>query len=152
MNITERRRNGDWMALNGHWNVHAIQLTEWWLTGDWMAPFSFQEMVAFRLVPFMYKMHFLWSKTVWSASRCNCKASKIVMMTSYWQVQCDHIFALNLPWRVFRAINKHLIVSTYHFVLRLTPLYDLELLILFFPYLHVLLFLCDVTVNISWSD
>ena len=49
-NITERWRNGDWMALNGHWNVPAIQSTEWWLKGDWMAPFSFNWMVAFRLV------------------------------------------------------------------------------------------------------
>ena len=31
MNITERRRNGGWMALNGHWNVPAIKSTEWWL-------------------------------------------------------------------------------------------------------------------------
>ena len=50
VNITERRRNGDWMALNGHWNVPAIQSTEWWLKGDWMAPFSFHGMVVFRLV------------------------------------------------------------------------------------------------------
>ena len=28
VNITERRQNGDWMALTGHWNVPAIQSTE----------------------------------------------------------------------------------------------------------------------------
>ena len=54
MNITERRRNGDWMALNGHWNVPAIQSTEWCLKGDWMAPFSFHGMVAFRLVKLIW--------------------------------------------------------------------------------------------------
>ena len=54
VNITKRRRNGDWMTLNGHWNVPAIQSTEWQLKGDWMAPFSFQRMVAFRLVFALY--------------------------------------------------------------------------------------------------
>ena len=54
VNITERRRNGDWMTLNGHWNVPAIQSTEWWLKGDWMAPFSFHGTVAFRLVFALY--------------------------------------------------------------------------------------------------
>ena len=39
-------------SLNGHWNVPAIQSTERWLKGDWMAPFSFHGMVAFRLVFF----------------------------------------------------------------------------------------------------
>ena len=38
------------MALNGPCNVRAIQSSEWWLKGDWMAPFSFHRMVAFRLV------------------------------------------------------------------------------------------------------
>ena len=52
--MIERRRNGDWMTLNGHWNVPAIQSTEWWLKGDWMAPFRFHGMVAFRLVLILY--------------------------------------------------------------------------------------------------
>ena len=81
---------------------------------------------------FIYKMQFLSSKTAWSASRCNCRASTIFMMTSYWQVHCDHIFDKNLPWRIFRAININLIVSTYHCVLSPTPLYHLEFLILSF--------------------
>ena len=51
-------------------------------------------------------------------------------VTSYWQVHCDHIFTKNLSWRIFRAININLIVSTYHFVLSSTPSYELELLIL----------------------
>ena len=37
-------------------------------------------------------MHFLSSKTAWSASRCNCRASKVFMMTSYSQVLPDTIF------------------------------------------------------------
>ena len=74
-------------------------------------------LIFFQNPLFIYKMHFLLSKTAWSASHCNCRASKMFMMTSYWQVHCDHIFAKNLPWRIFRAINIHLIVSTYHFVL-----------------------------------
>ena len=81
---------------------------------------------------FICKMQFLSSKTAWSATLCNCRASTIFVMTSYWQVHCDHIFAKNLPRRIFRAVNIHLIVSTYHFVLSSTPLYDLELLILSF--------------------
>ena len=36
VNLIERGRNGDWMALNGDWNVSAIPLTEWWLKGHWM--------------------------------------------------------------------------------------------------------------------
>ena len=42
MNITERQRNGDWMALNGHWMVnectcHSVDwmVTERWLNGAW---------------------------------------------------------------------------------------------------------------------
>ena len=46
---------------------------------------------------FIHKMQFLSSKTAWSASCCNCRASKIVLMTSYWQVHCDHILAKKLP-------------------------------------------------------
>ena len=91
---------------------------------------------------FIYKMQFLSSKTAWSVSLCNCRASTLFMMTSYWQVHCDHIFASNLLWRIFRAINIHLIVSTYHFVLSSTPLYDLELLILSFSkFSHVVIFM-----------
>ena len=101
---------------------------------------------------FIYKMPLLLSKTAWSASRCNCRASTIFTMTSYWQVHCDHIFAKKLPWRIFRAINIHLIISTYNFILSSTPLYDLELLFFPFPNLPMSLFLCDVTVNISWAD
>ena len=44
---------------------------------------------------FIYKLQFLSSKTAWSASRCNCRASTIFMMTSYWQMHCDHKFAKN---------------------------------------------------------
>ena len=89
-------------------------------------------LIFFQNPLFIYKMQFLSPKTAWSASRCNCRASKMFMMTSYWQVHCDHIFAKNLPWRTFRAINIHLIVSTYHFVLSKTTLYDLKLLCLSF--------------------
>ena len=46
---------------------------------------------------FIYKMQFLSSKTAWSATRCNCRASTIFMMTSYWQVHCDHIFVTDFP-------------------------------------------------------
>ena len=99
-------------------------------------------LIFFHYPLFIYKMQFLSLKTAWSASRCNCGASNIFMMTSYWQVHCDHIFAKNLPWRIFRAINIHLIVSTYHFVLSSTPLYDLELLILSFSKSsHVVIFM-----------
>ena len=98
---------------------------------------------------FIYKMQFLSSKTAWSASRCNCRASRIFMMTSYWQVHCDHLLK---SYRGGFSANIHLIVSMYHFVLSWTPLYDLELLILSSFHLSVLLFLCDVIVNISWSD
>ena len=67
---------------------------------------------------FIYKVQFLLSKTVRSASHCNWSVSKI-MMTSYWQVHCDQIFANNLPWRIYRAINMHLIVSTLSFCIQL---------------------------------
>ena len=89
-------------------------------------------LICFHNPLFIYKMQFLSSKTAWSAYRCNCSASTCFMMTSHWQVHCDQIFAKYLPWHIFRAINIHLIVSTYHFVLSSTPLYDLELLILSF--------------------
>ena len=49
---TELWLNGTEWSLNGHCNVPAIQSTEWWLKRDWMAPFSFHWMVAFRLVIF----------------------------------------------------------------------------------------------------
>ena len=99
-------------------------------------------LIFFRNPLLIYKMQFLSSKTAWSASHCNCRASTIFMMTSYWQVHCDHIFAKKLPWRIFRVINIHLIVSTYHFVLNSTPLYDLELLILSFSKSsHVVIFM-----------
>ena len=64
-NITERRRNSDWMALNGHWNVPAIQSTECWLKGDWLALFSFNGMVAFRLVMGESPWDNLWQICGW---------------------------------------------------------------------------------------
>ena len=89
-------------------------------------------LIFFQNLLFIDKMQFWSSKTAWSASRCNFRASKMFMMTSYLQVHCDHVFAKNLSWRIFRAINIHLIVSTYYFVLSWTPLYDLKLLIVSF--------------------
>ena len=38
MNITERRRKGDWMALNGHWMVTEIYLPFSRMNGDWKVP------------------------------------------------------------------------------------------------------------------
>ena len=66
-------------------------------------------------------MQFSSSKTAWSASRRNAEHQQF----SWWrhidiQVHCVHVFAKNLPWRIFRAINIHLIASTYHFVLSYT--------------------------------
>ena len=51
-------------------------------------------LIFFHNALFIYKMQILSSKTVWYASRCNCGASNIFMMTSYWQVDCDHIYLL----------------------------------------------------------
>lgn len=50
MNINERRRDGDRKTLNSEWNVPAIYSIEWWLQGPWIAPFSFNWMVAVFLV------------------------------------------------------------------------------------------------------
>ena len=36
------------------------------------------------------------------------------------------LLADNPPWRIYRALKMHLIVSTYLFVFILAPLYDLE--------------------------
>ena len=102
---------------------------------------------------FIYKVQILLSKTVRSASRCNWSASKIIMMMSYWQVHCDQIFANNLPWRIYRAINMHLIVSTLSFCIQLNTFIRLGIansfIFVIFPCCY---FLCDLTVNIFWSD
>ena len=58
-------------------------------------------LIFFQNPLFIYKMHFLLSKTAWPASRCNCRSSNMLMLTSYWQVHCGHIFAKNLPLRYF---------------------------------------------------
>ena len=56
---------------------------------------------------FIYKMQFLLLKTVWSAFRCNWNVSKIIMITSYWHMHCDHIFANNLTSRKYTQKNMH---------------------------------------------
>ena len=54
LNITERRRNGDWMTLNGHWMVTEMYLPFSRLIGHWM-------MTEWRLSVFTEWWHFvLW--------------------------------------------------------------------------------------------
>ena len=100
---------------------------------------------------FIYKTQFLSSKTAWFASRCHCRSSKILMMTSYWQVHCDHIFAKKLTEANF-SNDKYTFDCKYvSFCIELNTFTRLGIANSF-PNLPMLLFLLDVTVNISWSD
>ena len=67
---------------------------------------------------FICKMHLIMSKPVSSVPRCYWSASNYIMITSYWELHCDNIFANNLPWRIKRAIKKQMIVRAYYLVFR----------------------------------
>ena len=65
---------------------------------------------------FIYKMQFLLTKPVLSASRYNGNSSKIIKLTSYGQVHCDQIFVNNLPQRICRAITMHFCIQLNTFI------------------------------------
>ena len=63
------------------------------------------------IIPCLFIKCIFLSKPLWSPSRCNWNAFKIIIMTWFWQVHCDRIFANNLAWWICRAMNIHLVVS-----------------------------------------
>ena len=127
-NITERRRNGDWMALNGHWNVPSIQSTEWWLKGDWMAPFSFHGTVAVRLVSTKI-VNFM---TLWWR-KCELAQDETPPFRENWKAPFSHLSVTiqSTEWQVH--FSDHSVTIQCHSVTIPSPFSNIQFP--FFPYI-----------------
>ena len=85
VNITERRRNGDWMALNSHWMVTEMYLPFSRLNSDWKVtewrlsvfmewwrceyPFNCNSQTQVACSPGCYNIQSRW----WFIANCNCR-------------------------------------------------------------------------------